>query len=579
DMAHLQLGYEKVAVYLVDPVGGNLALCALAGADRSQIPAVRYHLPLGQGTPGQAALWGHHSRVDDFGVNPESTPALDQATIAELSVPICDAGRAIGALTVASSCPAAYGPQDEEGLALLADQLAALVRAAELFRRDSERAARELLLTYISHAVNSSLSLDQVLAQAVTEVGERLQVDRCVLSRIDLAARVILTEHEYINPMLTERRGLKGRRPLAGALELLARLQQSGQVVISTESRVPPLLRDEWQQLSQRHGVRSLAWIPILGQETDCFYSLNLMQATHPRHWNADDISLLRGIADQLALALRNAQLFDAMQRSAVELRANNAELEAFFYTVSHDLQAPVVSLRGFASLLQSQYESQLDDRGQMYVSRIAANVEFLGQLLQDLLELSRVGRLEEPDEIVAVGNVVNQVTDDLVGPLTNSGARLSRPPLWPEVRYSRTRLAQVFSNLLSNAIRFLGPQPEPRLELGWRRLADRTEFFVKDNGIGIHPDYQQRIFVPFERLKQIEVDGTGVGLSIVKRIVEGRGGTIRLESAPGAGATFYFTIPDPAPVPADEMPDSDSDAASEYGLVSLESEGVPHVG
>ncbi|MBI3764663.1 MAG: GAF domain-containing protein, partial [Chloroflexi bacterium] len=134
DMAHLQLGYEKVAVYLVDPVGGNLALCALAGADRSQIPAVRYHLPMGESTPGQAALWGRHSRVDDFAVNREATSALDRATVAELSVPIRDAGRAIGALTVASSCPAAYGPQDEEGLALLADQLAALVRAAELFR-------------------------------------------------------------------------------------------------------------------------------------------------------------------------------------------------------------------------------------------------------------------------------------------------------------------------------------------------------------------------------------------------------------------------------------------------------------
>jgi signal transduction histidine kinase len=125
---------------------------------------------------------------------------------------------------------------------------------------------------------------------------------------------------------------------------------------------------------------------------------------------------------------------------------------------------------------------------------------------------------------------------------------RIIQPPQWPRVTYSRLRLRQVFSNLVSNAFKFLGQQPAPQVELGWQVIteneADFIEFFVRDNGIGISPDYHARIFGTFERLRQIDVPGTGIGLSIVKRIVEGRGGAVRVESAPGSGATFLFTVP-----------------------------------
>jgi signal transduction histidine kinase len=297
----------------------------------------------------------------------------------------------------------------------------------------------------------------------------------------------------------------------------------------------------------------------LLDQASEDFYCLVLMQATHVRAWTADDLMLLRGLADQLSLAVRNARLFDAMQSTALELQSKNAELEAFVYTVSHDLQAPVVSLRGFASLLQTRYSAHLDARGLTYITRIAANAEFLAKMLQDLLELSRVGRLREPDEDIATDGVIESVIHDLAAAMARRNVALQLPPVWPVVRYSRTHLRQVFSNLMSNAIKFMGPQAEPRVELGWRRLelegaeladdpratARRVEFFVRDNGIGIHPDYHERIFGAFQRLKVIDVEGTGVGLSIVKRIVELHGGAVRVDSAPNAGSAFYFTAPE----------------------------------
>jgi signal transduction histidine kinase/putative methionine-R-sulfoxide reductase with GAF domain len=559
------LGYEYVAVYLTEPTIGDLALCAVAPAGSAHIASAQYHLPKGEGTPGQSVARGKNVRLEEG----PFMPALGMtSTASELSVPIWQGQRVVGALTGASSRPAAFGPDDEQVLSLLAEHLAAAMRTADLERREAERALHQQLLIHISQAINSSLELSRVLQQAVVQIGEGLKADRCILSRLDLKANLLVTDREYINPILGERRSLKGERPFDHSPAGLAYLLVAGRVIISTEDNVHPVLQDIWDELARHYGIRSLAWVPILGQVPERSYSLCLMQVTHARRWSSDDVALLRGIADQLALALRNAELFDAVQHSAQELQIKNDELESFVYTVSHDLQAPVVSLRGFASLLQSRHSAQLDGRGQTYVDRIAANAEFLSHLLQDLLELSRIARVGEPEERVPVGEVVEQVLGDLAQPLAERRVRLEVPPDWPVVVYPRTRLRQVFSNLISNAVKFLGAQPEPRIALGWRQTtgpedtaymytpgagvqsdplappAEVIEFFVKDNGIGIHPDYRQRIFNPFQRLKTLDVDGTGVGLSIVKRIVEGRHGRVWVESAPGAGATFYFTVP-----------------------------------
>jgi signal transduction histidine kinase len=196
---------------------------------------------------------------------------------------------------------------------------------------------------------------------------------------------------------------------------------------------------------------------------------------------------------------------------------------------------------------LQTRHREQFDERGALYIDRIAANAEYLSRLLNDLLELSRVGRLEEPDEVLGAGDVVRAVLEDLQASFKERGIAVVTPASWPQVRFSRVRLRQVFSNLVSNAIKFLGTQAQPKIEIGWRAMVGEpalVEFWVRDNGIGIHPDYHQRVFRPFQRLKVVEVDGTGVGLSIVRRIVEGRGGAVRVESAPGHGATFSFTAP-----------------------------------
>ncbi len=574
DTMHATLGYEQAAIYLTHPETGQLTLCAVAGVVSSAIPASNYYLSPETSTPGQAVRCGRAISLGQAERFPGLKPALGIArTATELSVPICEETQAIGELTVGAARSGCLGTDDEEQLALFAEQLAAAMRSAELFRRAAEREASDALLMHISHVINGSLDSGQVLAQAVAVVGEQLKVDRCTLGRMNLRTRTYVTEHEYVNPLLFERRSLKRPLPFSDALDEVMRRLQTGEVLIGTgqvPDSLPPVL---WNQLSQRYGVRSLAWVPIPSGGQDSFYALQLMQVTFGRPWHSEDIILLRRLADQLAIALRNAEILDATERNAAALRDKNAELETFVYTVSHDLQAAVASLGGFAALLKTHYQTRLDERGNLYVARIAVNADYLDRMLRFLLKLSRVGRAEEPDEVVPVGAVVEDVLSDLAQPLAERKVKLAVPPAWPLVRYSRLRLREVFSNLLSNAYKFLGPQPQPAIEVGWRRLSNGVsaepteadaaalqrphsyppaqgvnggliEFSVKDNGIGIDESDQQRIFLPFQRLQKVNVEGTGVGLSIVKRIVEGRGGTVRIASTPGRGAAFFFTIP-----------------------------------
>lgn len=272
-----------------------------------------------------------------------------------------------------------------------------------------------------------------------------------------------------------------------------------------------------------------------------------------------------RRSADELA---RGKQALEAeiaeRKRMERDLEAKNLELESFVYTVSHDLRAPLISMEGFAKLLADEYGGRLDDEGRDYLRRVRANVEAMNSLLMDLLELSRVGRVQEPVEAVAVGEVVAEVLEDLATMVSKSAAEVTVAAGLPTVQCSRGRVVQVFSNLISNAIKFSRDGEPPRVEIGWRATERAYHFLVKDNGIGIEPSQQHKVFEIFSRLGEKRVEGTGVGLAIVKRIVEDHGGEVGVDSAPGQGSTFWFTCP-AAPVPGKEKRDAQLNGAGHH--------------
>lgn len=226
------------------------------------------------------------------------------------------------------------------------------------------------------------------------------------------------------------------------------------------------------------------------------------------------------------------------------ELAAKNTELEQFTYTVSHDLKAPIITIKGFLGFLEQDAAAGNQARLQRDVERINGAVEKMHDLLNDLLELSRIGRMLNSPEPIAFGTLVNEALEILQGRLQASAPQIKVDQNFPTVQGDRRRLLEVIQNLIDNAVKFSSKQTEPVIEIGTRGLENGMPvFFVRDNGIGIAPEHHERIFGLFNKLDPL-AEGTGIGLAIVKRIIEFHGGRIWVESEVSKGATFYFALP-----------------------------------
>lgn len=226
------------------------------------------------------------------------------------------------------------------------------------------------------------------------------------------------------------------------------------------------------------------------------------------------------------------------------KLDRNKAELDAFVYRVSHDLKAPVVSLYGMASIISEDYGEKLGEQGKHYLSRLMANAGMIERLLADLLAYSRVGRKELNPERLQADAVVQEALGQFAKEITERKIRVEvRSPL-PALFFDRTELEQLFSHLVGNAIRFMDDRPDAAIEIGGAADDTAVTFYVRDNGIGIDPQYHEIIFGVFERLREIETEGTGMGLALVRKILDHAGGKIWVESRKGEGAIFYFSLP-----------------------------------
>jgi signal transduction histidine kinase len=235
------------------------------------------------------------------------------------------------------------------------------------------------------------------------------------------------------------------------------------------------------------------------------------------------------------------------LRRMLADLERKNAELDSFVYIASHDLKAPLVTIQGMAGMLLEDYGGRLDDGGRHLLERVEANTRHMEQLLLDLLALSRIGREAQPAEPVSVDVVVGEILYDFTAAIRGRGVAVTVHPL-PTVCAIRTHVEQVFANLVGNALKYLGESANPTIEIGAVTHHGAVEYYVRDSGIGIDPAYHVKVFEVFQRLREANAEGTGVGLAIVKKIIESNGGRIWVESARGSGATFRFTWPRLAP-------------------------------
>ncbi|MGL5060646.1 MAG: sensor histidine kinase, partial [Microcoleus sp.] len=231
-----------------------------------------------------------------------------------------------------------------------------------------------------------------------------------------------------------------------------------------------------------------------------------------------------------------------ALLKSNQELARSNAELEQFAYVASHDLQAPLATIASYAQLLEKRYKDQLDSQANKFISNIVHGCTRMQVLIDDLLEYSRVGRNQKPFETVDCDRIVEQALANLQATIRETGAVINCSTL-PVVMGEVSQLVQLFQNLIGNAIKYRQEAP-PVVSVSACKYDDKWLFSIADNGIGIAPQHQERIFQIFQRLHtQKEYSGTGIGLAICQKIVERHGGSIWVESEVGQGSTFHFTL------------------------------------
>ena len=261
----------------------------------------------------------------------------------------------------------------------------------------------------------------------------------------------------------------------------------------------------------------------------------------------ADEVGRLsQSIAD--AYGLLETRERELRQRVR-ELRAVNEELEAFTYSVSHDLRAPLRHITGFTALLERTAAHKLDDEERRRLATISGAAVRMGRLIDDLLEFSRKGRLPFSRGRIALAESVREARRELLAD-ADAGATWIVHPL-PEVTGDAALLRQVFVNLIGNALKYSRGQADPRIEIGAETRPGEVVIFVRDNGVGFDSQYAHKLFGVFQRLhSQDEFEGTGIGLANVRRIVSRHGGRTWAEGEVGRGATFYFSLPDPPPEP-----------------------------
>jgi signal transduction histidine kinase len=324
----------------------------------------------------------------------------------------------------------------------------------------------------------------------------------------------------------------------------------------------PILINEDYERRSAELGVvrffvvpgslSKVSWLGVPIQAGEQFIGVICVQNLEREHAFTDaDVRLLTTIAASVGIAIQNAQLYTAAQqelserqRLIAELETKNAELERFNYTVSHDLKTPLVTIKGFLGYLIADAAAGNMERLTRDVQRIASAVDRMNNLLRDLLELSRIGRLMNPAKEIPFNTLVNEALEQVQGRLQERGVHVHVAQTLPTVYGDAQRLLEVVQNLLDNAAKFMGDQIQPLIEIGQRGEEDgKPVLFIRDNGMGIAPEYHERVFGLFNKLDP-NIEGTGVGLALVKRIVEFHGGRIWVESEVGKGSTFLFTLP-----------------------------------
>ncbi|HZJ22979.1 MAG TPA: ATP-binding protein [Anaerolineales bacterium] len=442
------------------------------------------------------------------------------------------------------------------GVTLRAALNAALERERELeneimVRRQAEAAlqrstGRMETLHEIDRSLLAASSAREIASRALVRIRQLVPSPRASVSLFDLGKDEITflaadfdgKEKIAETPITAQEFGQR----------IIDRLLQS-KAWFANDVLADPQATDLDKRLATQSGIHAWLCVPLMYQG-ELIGALNLGRGVG-NPFSDEDAAISHDIANQLAIAIQHINLYNSLKKELAErkkliseLEANNAELERFAYTVSHDLRNPLVTIKGFLGMLQKDLRDGRQDRITSDFQRISNAADKMHALLSDLLQLSRIGRVVNPFNEVDLIKLTADALENLDARIHSKNVTVNISPDLPVVFGDRLRLGEMLENLIDNAAKYSGDQPNPMIEVGTQQRQGSPVIFVKDNGMGIEPQHLSKIFGLFDKLDPLS-EGTGIGLAIVKRIIETHGGKVWVESEGlGKGATFYFTLP-----------------------------------
>lgn len=529
----------------------------------TQVPVSLFQAMLQTLTENQAVL------INDLAAMP-NPPPLFQTGIKEglralCVLPLFSQSGLIGAFSMSSEIPGFF---DEEKINLgheVANQVAIAItqnrlvealkhlnadleqRVVELQQAESEIRAQGRYLTLLNDITRAAIDtpdFQSMLQTLANRMNELLGADGCYLTLWDEAQQRTIPAAAH--GALSETYATLAPKPEEATMT--ASVMRAGHALVAEDVFNTPYLSP---RIAAQFPTRSMLGLPLIANSEKL--GAVLIAFNQPHHFTPDEIARGEQAAAQIALAVAKARLLEQVQRHAAELEqrvaertaqleAANKELEAFSYSVSHDLRAPLRAIESFSRLMQEQ-AAQLDADGQHYLRRVREATQRMGQLIEDLLRLSRITRAEVRRGPVSLSRLARIVAAELqhLHPERAVTCMITEDI---NAEGDEQLLRIVLENLLGNAWKFTVHQPQARIEFGRAEHERRPVYFVRDNGAGFDMVYSHRLFGAFQRLhSETEFPGSGVGLATVQRIIHRHGGRIWAEGAVNQGATFYFTL------------------------------------
>jgi PAS domain S-box-containing protein len=473
-----------------------------------------------------------------------------------LAVPLRARGKLTGFISLDSSQPGKFSVHDAEVALTFANQVSIALENARLFTDlQSELEERKKLITELELKNIESETLRESAAIVAATLEKNETIER-ILEQLERVVPYDSASVQLVGGNMLEIVSAKGFTLGQNESDNKFEINENEPAYPVLRGTVPYVLFDDVQlhapAFREAPHDRIHAWMAVPLKLKGNVIGIIALDGYQVGKFTERHAKLAVTYANQVAIALENSRLYSDLQSDLAirqnlisELESKNAELERFTYTVSHDLKSPLFTIRGFLGYLEQDALAGNHARMKSDMERITDATDKMQQLLNDLLELSRIGRLMNEPANVPFEDLAREAVELVQGRIMARGVAIHIDADMPNVYGDRSRLLEVLQNLVDNAVKFMGDQPDPRIEIGWDGREDgKLIFHVRDNGIGIPPEHHERIFGLFNKL-DVKADGTGIGLALVKRIVEVHGGRIWIQSEAGNGSTFYFTLPE----------------------------------